>query len=163
MTSRTVVTPAVYADALIRRSGRRPLGVGRCGQHVLLPPAVDAKVSRRVALDLEAAPCEHGRAALVPRHVRRGDSVQAPPAKREVDHRPDRLGHVPAALRLLGQVVAEHAGVESAPDDLREVDVADDAARHLAGEDEGPERVATGKFQLALDDLLVPRALVELV
>src|SRR5579859_137770 len=83
MTSRTVVTPAVYADALIRRSGRRPLGVGRCGQHVLLPPAVDAKVSRRVALDLEAAPCEHGRAALVPRQGRRGAAVQAPPAKRE--------------------------------------------------------------------------------
>src|SRR5438132_5770516 len=139
----------------------RQVGARDRGEDVVLPATVDAEVARRSALDLEAGAFEHAGAALVARHVAGRHPVKPPVAEREAHHATHGLGHVAVSLLRRSQVVAQHAGLRHPAHHEREVDVAGDAARSRAQEQEGSERLALRQLALPRRHLLAPGRGVE--
>src|SRR6266404_5470768 len=92
----------------------RPARVGDRGEHMVFPEAVDEQICWRVALDLEPAALEDGRAARVPRHVVGGDPVELPGVECKCDRATHRLRHVALSLLTGGEVVTEDARLERA-------------------------------------------------
>ena len=109
------------------RLAELPVGIGKRGQYVILPHAVDKQILVRQSFDGKAQAFEHRCASGIARHVVGHDAVQTHVVKREPDEQAEGLVHEPMPLSCAGKSVAEVGRLKGAAHDHREICRADDA------------------------------------